>query len=792
MKLLLHCTLLILLYCSSSALLAQDKIRVFGTVTDETGQGAVSVTVIGNDREDGTYTDADGNYELMLSEKDSIKIEFRFPQYKPQVEYIVEPKEDEYEVNVQLEPFETDVIIVTTDKFPVRAEEVTSSMEVVETETIERFAPIEITDAMSQVSGITIYDDQPSIRGSSGYTYGAGSRVLTLLNGLPMLRADRSSATFSMLPVDNIQQVEIFKGASSVLYGAGAMGGVINVITADPADTPRTVIRAGCTVFDTPPNDSADWDGRSSAIVPNIHFFHSRKVGNLDVSLLADFIKRTGYRYEEFEDRVRVMGMFKYHVPTNAEWIDDLSIGLNVQASIDSSATMIAWQDYPANALRPGEGFLSYQLLYNYSIDPSIELETENSVLSLKGRWFRNVNEISTGQSGSADLYYGDLSYLHNFSEHISVVAGANATFNDVEADSTFGNSWGLQLAGFLQMKFKIGDRLNLLAGGRWQYEEVQGDTVQSIENKGTAPLFEKQTMNEPIFRAGLNYRPAVGTFIRASFGQAIRSPSVAERFTSTAAGPIIVIPSPEIGIERGWTAEVGAKQLYSFGNKIRGFVDVSAFWLEFENMVEFYVDTDLLINQGEIGFRAQNLSNARVQGLEGNINFQYETNENWNIYFTGGITFTDPIDLDGDESLDGDDSLPKFQAAALQSVLGGFEGEFPQDLPRTLKYRNRTIGRASLELAYKKWSFTTNYRYTSEMVNVDMIFLIPGFFPGTADFRANNPGGWQEVDFILAYRVPSYTISFHVFNATNTEFMTIPGTLGQQRSFAVQAKVNI
>jgi hypothetical protein len=96
---------------------------------------------------------------------------------------------------------------------------------------------------------------------------------------------------------------------------------------------------------------------------------------------------------------------------------------------------------------------------------------------------------------------------------------------------------------------------------------------------------------------------------------------------------------------------------------------------------------------------------------------------------------------------------------------------------------------RSSLELYYKRWSFTTNYRYTSAMVNVDKLFMIDLLFPGVQTFRARNPNGWHEVDFILAYNLPSVTFSLHSFNALNTEFQTIPGTLGEQRRWALQMK---
>jgi iron complex outermembrane receptor protein len=695
------------------------------------------------------------------------------------------------------------------------ANQVTSSMEVVETKQVDRMASVNIISAMQQISGITIYDEQPSIRGSSGYTYGAGSRVLTLMNGLPMVTADRASVSWDMLPADNIQQIEVFKGASSVLYGAGAMGGVINLITADPADTARTVVRFGTSIFDRPANDSADWDRRSSAISPNLNFFHSRRVGRLDLTMLSSFIKETGYRREEFSNRFRGMFMTKYHFVRDGEGaIKNFYVGLNAQVSVDSSATIVAWSSYPADtgtaifnngssvdtligftlggALTPGDGFLSYQLLYRYSLDPTISIEGRRWSAQYNGRWFRNVNEINTGQSGVADLWYNDLHLNYRVGEWLQLAGGLNYTVNQVDALATFGIATGTQYAGFLQARVKAGKRWNFILGARYQFEEMTGDTATTGENKGKFAAITRTTINEPIFRAGVNFQAAQGTFLRASFGQAVRSPSVAERFTTTQAGPINVIPAPDIRIERGYTAELGVKQLFAAGAnyKFKGVLDVAGFVTDFQNMVEFYIDTATLIQTRSIAFNAQNVSSAYITGVEANLNFQYAVNNDWGIYFGGGVTYTNPIDRDGDPALNGDDSTSKFVTAAFLAFTGGLQGEFPSDRPEVLKYRSRTLARANVEFYYKRWSFTTNFRYTSRMVNVDKIFLISIFFPGTQNFRARyNENGWGEVDFVLAYNLPQVTLSAHVFNALNQQFMTIPGTLGEQRRFALQAK---
>lgn len=780
---------------------AQDKIRVSGTVLDDEKRPLVSVTVIGNDREAGAYTDEFGKYELLLTRQDTLRVLFTFPSFQDSVVLIPNPVLDAYELNIAMNPYTTAVVVVKTDKIAMSIDEVTNSVDLVDNETVNQFADNDIQSAMINVPGVTIYDGQPSIRGSSGYTYGAGSRVLTLLNGLPMISANRNSVSFSMLPTDNIQQIEVYKGASSVLYGAGAMGGVINVITDDPVDTPRTVIRGGMSWYDRPANDTADFDGRSAGIIPNVHFFHSRKIRkNFDFTAQVDLIYDSGYRQDEFERRFRGMTMMKYHIPVKNPKIKDLYIGLNLQASIDSSGTVLGGSAYPQGILVPGSGFLSLQNLFRYSIDPKIYLETARSQLTYQGRSFLQEDLISTGQSGISNLYYNEVQYLYKATEWFSFVTGVSHQRAFVKAAATFGEATSDQAGAYLQMRFKLFEKLNILLGARWQYETVQGDTSGALDSLGERTqeaVVRQRTINEPIFRVGLNYNAWPGGYLRGSFGQAIRSPGVAERYTTTQAGPITVIPAPNIQVEEGYTSELGIRQLFTLANgKLLGFLDVSAFFMRFNNMVEFYVDVASVGSSTgglSVPFTAQNISEAQVTGVEANMNMQYNITPDAGINFSGGVTFIEPVDLGGDETFDGDDSASVIGDYVGILLLGGTPPtEAPDDRPRTLKYRNKVLVRSSTQFFYKHWAFTVNYRYTSHMINVDKVFLIDPIFPGVTDFRAANNNGWHELDFILAYNRPKYTISLHMFNALNTEYMTIPGTLGEQRRFAIQGRINL
>ncbi|MCX6147101.1 MAG: TonB-dependent receptor [Candidatus Kapabacteria bacterium] len=100
-----------------------------------------------------------------------------------------------------------------------------------------------IEKALEYVSGVEVNRDNISIRGTSGFTFGIGSRVALLLDGSPLLSGDNGDMKFDALPLFNIERIEIIKGASSALYGTSAIGGVVNIVTQTPKEEGELNIR---------------------------------------------------------------------------------------------------------------------------------------------------------------------------------------------------------------------------------------------------------------------------------------------------------------------------------------------------------------------------------------------------------------------------------------------------------------------------------------------------------------------------------------------------------------------
>ncbi len=92
-------------------------------------------------------------------------------------------------------------------------------------------------DALERVVGVSVPDNGTagsvqslSIRGSTA------AQVLVLVDGVRLNDSRQGGADLSVIPVDNIERIEIVRGGASALYGADAMGGVVNIITRDKAE----------------------------------------------------------------------------------------------------------------------------------------------------------------------------------------------------------------------------------------------------------------------------------------------------------------------------------------------------------------------------------------------------------------------------------------------------------------------------------------------------------------------------------------------------------------------------
>lgn len=793
----------------SGNLLAQN-VTVSGHLYEGDGSSPVeAATVLVKSTGAGTLTNGEGFYSLSTKREPVIEVTIQyFGQNDTVLKVPTEAGVNEYTLDLTYKAagVSMGIQVITAGRHEQALEDVPTSMDVIEPSKIDIQASQDIEDALQQGSGVDIIDGQPNIRGSSGYAYGAGSRVMVMLDGLPLLSPDAAFAQFDLIPTDNIAQIEIMKGASSVLYGSSALGGVINVITDDASVDPKTSIRMRGQMFGAPKDPRLDWDGDANATSGGLNLFHSRRLGknkNHGVSGLVDVWRESGYRDPTQSTQGRFMGMTRFR----PESVKGLTFGVNGSYRFDSSSTFLFWDSYLPGDTIPtfggdtifnslgaysGRGSQRNQFNSRWTIDPFLKYLTKSEDIHFyRGRIMRTRNVNDTDQSNNNWLIYNDYQFTKFLKDNrITWVVGATGIYNFAEPSPLYGSEkhQSINLAAYTQMDIVATEKLNISVGGRYDYILID----DSITNES------------PIFRAGANYEIRKGTNVRASFGQAFRSPSIAERYTATNASGLIIIPNPDIEVEKGYSAEIGIRQGLQFGTKDRylaGFVDVAGFLMDFNNMVEFGVapPDSFIFPPPPPVFQARNVADARITGIEATTFLEVGINKFY-ASITGGVTYIVPTNLNGEADstklVDLLNTMGPQEAPLTQEAFGMYlaytapEGDPNRrvDNPVFLKYRSTWTNRLSASIGYDRYAFTANYRYKSRIESIDQFLFVA--IPGSSDFVKANPDGFHVVDFIFAVDIiEGLKTSFHLENAFNTEYVALPGIIQEPRNYTIQIK---
>lgn len=460
---------------SPAGLFSQDAV-VKGKVSDsKTKEALIGVNVVLSDNS-GVASDIDGNYELKLSSGQH-HITFRFIGYTSQTKTVNIKSGETLVLNVQLEPAMTqlDVVVVSASKFQQKYEDITVSMDVVKPYLAENKNATSMDKVVQQSPGVQVVDNEVQIRGGSGYSFGAGSRVQILVDDLPLLSGDAGRPTWSYLPIENLEQIEVIKGASSVLYGSAALSGVINIRTAYPKDEPKTKINVYHGMYDNPKRKQAIWwDYKgTNPIYTGMNFFHSRKIKNLDLVIGGNLFSDNGYvgpepvligdtgliiytqrtpgskgitvingdtnnitlnppgstlvdtiklniqppppdvpKVSKYENRARMNVNLRYR----SKSIEGLSYGVNFNSMYNRSATVLLLLDCDTGMYRSFPGAVTRTLMTTYNVDPFITyFDASGNRHSVRTRYYYLNNDNNNNQANKSTLYYGEYQYQKTF-----------------------------------------------------------------------------------------------------------------------------------------------------------------------------------------------------------------------------------------------------------------------------------------------------------------------------------------------------------------------------------------
>jgi len=727
----------LILFCATK-LSAQTTLS--GVLLDADENPAAGGYIIAlDDPATGTSANVDGEFTLPLTPGDH-RVVFKYlGMINDTISFHLDEGEQKV-VRIILQSRELGPVEVRVGKFDQKKEELTYSIEIIKPSLIEDKNTRSIESILDQTPGLNIMDGEPQIRGGSGFTFGVGSKVAVLVDDMPILSGDAGRPEWGFVPVENIEQIEITKGASSVLSGSSALSGSIHIRTAYPTATPLTKVNVYSGFHSAPEDSTQNWWAandtvsqplyNSYAFIHGANFLHSRIINkNTDLVIGGNFNWEHGYigapiKGPEVFDTISPnltddqMQSQKMRVNMNlrhrSNHVKGLHYGINGNFMLNSTNLTLAWLNDTAGLYRgyPGAVLLQEQTIFN--IDPYVSYTNSKGFKQrLNMRYLYTDNQMSGNQSNQAKVYYADYQIKKSISilnpKPAILIAGISSQFNDSYAQMYSGDSDPtnqlLTLSTYAELQQTIWKILNLSLGVRGEYFQMN-DTL---------------TASNPIFRTGANLKLTPATFLRASYGQGYRFPTITERYIRTSVGSFGVFDNPDLLPERSWNAEIGLNQ----GFKIRTYlaqIDIAAFVQHYENTIEYLFgfwdpSPDFAAGDPLAGFKFLNTGRSKISGFDITLNGMVNMGKHFKITHLVGYNYINPITLEPNKVFteDYNPSNPKEYS---------FKNTSYDTTTNVLKYRFKHTFKADIELSYRKFSIGYTVKYFSKLVNLDQAIV--------------------------------------------------------------------
>jgi len=750
-----------------------------------------------NDNVTGVTSDLDGKYELRLPVgKHKIICSFISMQSDTFVVVIDSLTATKHDIFLESAVTLLQTMVVSAGKYERKLEEITVSMEVIKPTLVENKNATNVKGVLEQTPGLNILDGEPQIRGGSGFNFGIGSRVAILIDGLPALAGDGGRPEWNFIPVENIEQIEVIKGASSVTYGSSALSGSINIRTAYPKDKPETKVTIYSGLYDSPSDENAKW-WTGTANFSGASFLHAQKYGQLDLVIggmeIYDhgFIGPPGYHPNlgSFNDTTSIgendvgekTGRFNFNLRYRPKNILGLNFGINGNFMRSANNLSLIWGNDTSGIYRAFPQTMTLQKQTMLYVDPFVNYATNGGFKhSLRARYFYTKNDIEGNPSNETDVVYSEYQVIKELKslQGLNITGGVIMNLVDsrsgIATDKIQPQNQLQNLATYAQLDKKLWEVLNASMGFRYESFKVN----------------DEKPVGKPIFRSGLNLKLAKASFLRYSYGQGYRFPSITEKYIQTNFVVFPIFANPDLQPESSWNTEIGFKQGFK-KNKFVGSVDVAAFWQEYANTIEFTLgvwdkNKDQFGNDSlSTGFKYINTGDTRVRGFEFSVNGAGDISKDFRIDVLGGYTYVLPQAVNPNEVffVDSNPSEMTYVSSSTDSTNN------------ILKYRFQHIAKVDVQLTYKIFSIGGSWRYYSFVQNIDRTFhdFESIMMSGIIKYREEHDNGTHLVDARIGMNATTkLKFAIVVNNVFNLTYSLRALKIESPRTFALQISLKI
>lgn len=725
--------LLILLFLSVSLIKinAEENFSISGYVTDTTLNVPIIHSTVQIEKTSyGTYTNKSGNFSLNSIPEGKYTIIASAIGYETQKINIDLSSDTVIYFFLSSMTFKTNDIIITANKQFQSIQEISNSAFVLEQKSFNTTNQFDFEQILKTIPGVEVYEENVSIRGSDGFDFGIGSRTLMMLDGIPLMSGDNGDLKFNIIPFSEIDRIEVVKGAGSALYGTSAIGGVINLITAEPSEQGEFNFDSFFGLYSKPTYYS--WEYSSSPTNKyGAQAAYSKKLGAFGLMISGNYLRDESYRlyddsyqYTGFTElsydfsnasKLKIYGL--YSAADNADWVYWNSLDsatrppttTNLDSRFISSKSMIA-----AN--------------FNQIVSEKMFLNFKTSAFFTH---FENNYQSSNPDYRQSDALtlFNELQLTNHFNDWLLLTSGVSFTNNTIDA-SMYGDQLQQIYSAYSQAELSYFKNLIITAGFRLDYERGR----HFDDNFEISP------------KIGLNYKLLENLRLRGSIGKGFRAPTIAERFASIAYQGFRVKENLSLTPEDSWSFEVGTN--YTNDALLPFEIDLTIFDNEFYNLIE-----PTFTDQAFTTIEFQNLTRARIQGIDLMLRMQLLPS----LGLQTSLTYLEPRDL---------------------------------TLNEVLKFRSKVLSISSLYFNFHNFEARMNYNYTSKVEKIDEK---AAFQVKDADARVPIHIVDLFFTYNLENIVGrNLTISLNFYNLLNYYYTYMIGNLGATRLVGIAISYNI
>ncbi len=679
----------------------------------------------------GAISDINGFYQISNIPRGTYDIIYSAQGYQTFIFKSISIKNDTItEIDMALEPVlsEAHEIVVTANRYETKLQELSLSVSILKPDFIVERNSNTLDDALRHISGVSFNNQTPSIRASSGVSYGVGNRVQVLLDNILFLAPDDGAVRWDMFPVDFIERVEVIKGASSALYGSAGLGGTINIVTKNDFQT-RTSLLTYAGIFDNPAFDLWRWSERAR-LQSGFELSHAQNFGNLAV--YGSLTRRVNDNYRENTDFRR----WRFFTKAAYQFSDAVSLALIGTFAESQQGNSFFWRNIDA-ALLDGSPTKPRIASDNLVIAPTLNAKLSRFLeLIVRGRHYRSRFEDTDGLNSLSSQSGIETQWLADFGKGLVLSGGLEGFYTDVRSN-LYGNHSAIGAALYFQSDLPLLKSFIASFG-------IRADGL-SVNREPLVGRFNP--------RFGLNW--TIGSYhsLRGNFGTAFRNPTISERFVATQTGFIQVQPNPSLQPESSLSFELG--YLFSYSRPIELLpnfsltnlsLDASAFSNTYENLIEVRPTA-----AGSFSF--QNITSANILGYE--ISTTLAFNQRL-LLLTLSYTHTNPVDYTDASNI------------------------------RWLRYRNRRLFYVNAEANVSIFTLEWNYRFLSrfDAIDPELSLIVPD---GNRLVDAHVSDVRLGTHFALG--AVGFAVNFMVRNLFNYNYVEQPGSLAPIRHFILQIR---